>query len=132
MGSRSRLTSTAGRDTDAILAAAAAGDIKALVVGGVEVDDLADPAAALAALDAVDFLVSLEVRASAVTERADVILPVAPMAERSGSFVNWEGRLRPFDKVLTSSALNDIRVLAGISEELGPAARLPDRRRGSG
>jgi NADH-quinone oxidoreductase subunit G len=98
--------------------AATAGDIKALVVGGVEVDDLSDPAAGLDALEAVDFLVSLEVRASAVTERADVILPVAPMAERSGSFVNWEGRLRRFDKVLTSSALNDVRVLAGISEEL--------------
>lgn len=113
------VTSTPGRDTDAIIAAATSGDLKALVVGGVEVDDLANPAAALEALDSVDFLVSLEVRASAVTERADVILPVAPMAERSGTFVNWEGRLRPFEKVLESSALSDIRVLAGISEEFG-------------
>ena len=58
-------------------------------------------------------------RASEVTRRADVVLPVAPMAERNGTFVNWEGRLRPFEQVLESSALTDIRVLAGIAEELG-------------
>lgn len=110
--------SLAGRDTGGILAAATSGDLAALVVGGVEVDDLPDPAAAVEALDAVGFLVSLEVRSSAVTERADVVLPVAPMVERSGSFVNWEGRVRGFDQVLDSSALNDIRVLAGIAEEL--------------
>ena len=39
--------------------------------------DLPDPAAALAALDAAPFVVSLELRASEVTERADVVLPVA-------------------------------------------------------
>src|SRR5689334_21673897 len=43
---------TAGRDTDAILAAVTAGDLDALVVGGVELDDLADPAAARAAVSA--------------------------------------------------------------------------------
>ena len=89
------------------------------MVGGVELDDLADPAAARAAVDAADFVVSLEVRASAVTERADVVLPVAPIAERAGTFVNWEGRLRPFEQVLDSTALTDIRVLAGIADELG-------------
>ena len=113
------LPAIAGRDTDAMLAAAEAGELGALVVGGVEVADLSDPAAALRALDRVGFVVSLEVRGSAVTERADVVLPVAPIAERSGSFVNWEGRLRPFTRVLDTNALTDIRVLAGIAEELG-------------
>jgi NADH-quinone oxidoreductase subunit G len=113
------LPSIPGRDTDGILAAARAGEVTALVVGGVEVDDLADPLGATRALEAVDFLVSLEVRHSAVTERADVVLPVAPIAERSGAFVNWEGRVRPFERVLDTNALTDIRVLAGIAEELG-------------
>ena len=112
------LPSAAGRDTDQMLAAAATGDLRALVVGGVEVDDLADPALALEALHRVDFLVSLEVRKSAVTELADVVLPVATPEEKAGAFVNWEGRLRPFPAVINSSALTDIRVLAGISEEL--------------
>ena len=112
------VASTPGRDTAGILAAAAAGDLKALVVGAVDVDDLPDRAAALAALDAVDFLVSLEVRASEVTRRADVVLPVAPAPEKAGSFVTWEGRVRPFPAVLDSPALPDVRVLAGIAEEL--------------
>ena len=66
----------------------------ALLVGGVELDDLPDPAAALAAIDAAPFVVSLELRHSAVTERADVVFPVAPVAEKAGTFVNWEGRPR--------------------------------------
>ncbi|MGI8576845.1 MAG: NADH-quinone oxidoreductase subunit G [Nocardioidaceae bacterium] len=115
---RDVVPSLPGRDTNEIIAAAAAGELKALVVGGVEVDDLSDPALALRALDQVDFLVSLEVRESAVTQRADVVLPVASMPERAGSFVNWEGRLRPFEAVLDSSALTDVRVLSGISDEL--------------
>ncbi len=113
------LSSTPGRDTDAILAAAASGSLRGLLVGGVEIDDLADSAVAKRALEAVDFSVSLEIRRSAVTEMADVVLPVAPIEERAGAFVNWEGRVRPFDSVLSSSALPDLRVLAEIAEELG-------------
>ena len=108
------------RDTDGMLAAAASGDLGALVVAGVDVDDLADPAAALAALRAAGFVVSLELRRSAVTELADVVLPVAPVAEKSGSFVTWEGRVRPFPRVLQGSgAIPDVRALAGIADELG-------------
>jgi NADH-quinone oxidoreductase subunit G len=92
------------------------------VVGGVELDDLPDPQAALAAIDAVPFLVSLEIRASSVSERADVVFPVAAAAEKAGTFVNWEGRLRPFDIVLDhSNQLPDLRVLAGVAEQLRPA-----------
>ncbi|WP_269303789.1 NADH-quinone oxidoreductase subunit G [Aeromicrobium sp. HA] len=114
------LPDEAGLDTDAIIAAAAAGELGALVVGGVDLDDLADPSAAREALRVVDFVVSLEVRESAVTALADVVLPVAPPVEKAGTFVNWEGRPRPFAKVLIDSpALPDVRVLAGIAEELG-------------
>jgi NADH-quinone oxidoreductase subunit G len=109
-----------GRDTDGILAAAASGELGALVIGGVDLDDLADPAAARAAVAASRFVVSLELRASAVTQLADVVLPVAAVAEKSGSFVNWEGRVRSFGKVLDGSkAIPDVRALAGIAEELG-------------
>ena len=109
-----------GRDGNAIIAAAAAGELTALVVGGVDPVDLPDPAAAAAALEAADFVVSLEVRASAVSKRADVVFPVAPVAEKAGTFVDWEGRVRPFDKVLRDAgALPDLRVLAGVSDEMG-------------
>jgi NADH-quinone oxidoreductase subunit G len=112
----------AGRDGDAILAAAASGELGGLLVGGVELDDLADPAAARAAVRAAGFVVSLELRESDVTALADVVLPVAPPAEKSGSFVSWEGRVRPFPKALAGgNALPDVRVLAGVAEEMGVA-----------
>jgi NADH-quinone oxidoreductase subunit G len=113
-----------GRDAASIVQAAEAGTLRALVVGGVDPDDFADPAAALAALESV-FLVSLEVRHSAVTERADVVLPVAPVAEKAGSFLNWEGRTRTFEQVLLeSNAMSDMRVLSMLSEAMGTPIRL--------
>jgi NADH-quinone oxidoreductase subunit G len=108
-----------GRDTSAILAAAAGGTLGGLVVGGVEPRDLPDPAAARAALAAAGFLVSLEVRESEVTALADVVLPVAPPVERPGTFVTWEGRPRPFPQALTSTAMPDHRVLDALADELG-------------
>ncbi|WP_037912240.1 NADH-quinone oxidoreductase subunit G [Actinacidiphila yeochonensis] len=113
-----------GRDTGQILEAAAAGVLGALVVGGVEVADLPDPAAARAALDAVGFLVSLEQRPSEVTERADVVLPVAAVVEKAGTFLNWEGRVRMFaaaikpDQATTRHQLPDARVLTMLADAL--------------
>src|SRR5699024_4229254 len=108
-----------GRDHEQILAAARNGELDALLVAGVERDDLPDPDAAVEAIEAAPFVVIVEVRASAVSERADVVLPVAAVAEKSGSFINWEGRPRPFGVVIDApNALSDVRVIAGISEEL--------------
>jgi NADH-quinone oxidoreductase subunit G len=116
----STVPQTVGRDGDAIVDAAASGELRALVVAGVDPADLPDPALAATALRRADFVVSLEIRASAVTAEADVVLPVAPVAEKAGLFVDWEGRVRPFDKVLRdSNALPDLRVLSGIADELG-------------
>ncbi len=112
------LPARAGRDTSAMIEDAASHKLGALLVGGVEIDDLPDPARAREALDAA-FVVSLEVRESEVTRAADVVLPVAPAVAKSGMFVNWEGRLRPFEVVVEEpGSLTDIRVLAGIAEEL--------------
>ncbi|WP_159233316.1 NADH-quinone oxidoreductase subunit G [Mycolicibacterium vanbaalenii] len=123
-----------GRDTAAILHAARHGELGALLVGGVELDDLPDPAAALAAIEAAPFVVSLELRTSAVTERADVVFPIAPVVEKAGSFVDWEGRLRPFEPSLHTSAVPDLRVLNFLADEIGvdlglrtPAAAADER-----
>ncbi|MBW0103338.1 NADH-quinone oxidoreductase subunit G [Pseudonocardia sp. KRD291] len=108
-----------GRDATAILEAAANGTLGGLVVGGVDPNDMADPQAALIALCEVGFLVSLEIRTSAVTELADVVLPVAPDAQRSGSYVNWEGRRREFGVALDASGvLPDCRVLDTLGVEM--------------
>ncbi|QZN85994.1 NADH-quinone oxidoreductase subunit G [Cellulomonas sp. C5510] len=114
-----QLPTEPGRDTSAILAAAADGTLGGLLVGGLEPRDLPDPAAARAALAAAGFVVSLEVRASEVTALADVVLPVAPPVERPGTFVSWEGRPRPFPQALTSTAMADHRVLDALADELG-------------
>ncbi len=109
-----------GRDTAGILSALAKGTLRGLVVGGVELDDLPDPALAREALAAAEVVVSLEVRESEITRMADVVLPVAPPVEKAGTFVTWEGRPRPFDQVLSvPGSLPDLRVLAGIAEEMG-------------
>ncbi|MGK5551548.1 NADH-quinone oxidoreductase subunit G [Actinomadura kijaniata] len=98
----------------------------ALLVGGVDPYDMPDPEAVLAALDATPFVVSLEQRPSAVTDRADVVLPVAAVAEKSGTFVDWEGRGRPFDVVLRSvGKMADLRVLDAIAGEMDVHLGLP-------
>jgi NADH-quinone oxidoreductase subunit G len=115
-----------GRDTDAMLAAAASGRLGALVVAGVDPADLADPTLAEEALDRVEFLVSFEVRRSAVARRADVVFPVAPVAEKAGTFLNWEGRLRTFPTALETTAMTDARVLDALAREMGFDLRCPD------
>ncbi|MDH6577664.1 NADH-quinone oxidoreductase subunit G [Kitasatospora sp. MAP5-34] len=123
-----------GRDTDQILATAAHGDLDALVVGGLDLDDLADPALAEEALARVPFVVALELRPSAVTEHADVVFPVAAVAEKAGTFLDWEGRVRMFEAALKPDQLmraqphSDVRVLNMLADALGHSLGLPDVR----
>jgi NADH-quinone oxidoreductase subunit G len=122
-----RPSSRPGRDTAGILAAVAKGALGAVLVGGVEIADLADPDAARCALSMAPFVVSLELRHSEATERADVVFPVASVAEKSGTFLNWEGRQRSFSVALQdSAALPDLRVLDAIAAEMGIGLGLPD------
>jgi NADH-quinone oxidoreductase subunit G len=121
------LPSEPGRDTAGILAAAAAGELGALVVAGVDPADLPDPAAALAALAMTPFIVSLELRVSAVTDRADVVLPVAAVVEKPGTFVDWEGRGGTFGAALPVPGVrSDLYVLGEIADEMDVHLGLPD------
>jgi NADH-quinone oxidoreductase subunit G len=117
----------AGRDTLAQLAALQSGELQALVIAGVELADLPDPAAAAAALDQALFVVSLETRLSDAAHRADVVFPVALLEETAGTFVNWEGRALPVAQVLsrTRSPMTDIRVLQALAEALGRPGTVP-------
>ena len=117
-----RLPEGAGLDTEQMLAAAASGELGALVVSGVELADLADPAAARAALANEDlFVVSLEQRRSEISELADVVFPVALLEDQSGTFINWEHRVRPVAAINTqaSTAMTEVRVLAALADALG-------------
>jgi len=116
-----------GRDLTAILADTKAKKLKGLLVGGVDPTDAPDPALFLDALETAEFVVSLELRRSPVTDRADVVLPVAPAVEKGGTYLDWEGRARPFAPVLTGTgALPDLAVLDALAEEMDRPIRLPD------
>jgi NADH-quinone oxidoreductase subunit G len=94
-------------------------ELGAVLAGGIDPADFADPALAYTAFSAAGFVVSLEIRRSAVTEHADVVLPVAPSVEKAGRYVDWEGRRRPFDLTLVGTgALSDGQVLDALAEEL--------------
>ena len=124
---KSSLPGTPGRDTTAILAAALDGELGALVVAGVDPADLPDPAAALQAIEMAPFVVSLELRASAVTDRADVVFPVAAVAEKAGTFVNWEGRGGSFEAALrVPEVRTDLYVLGAIADQMDVHLGLPD------
>ncbi len=120
------LPSKPGRDTDQILEAAASGKLSGLVVAGVDPADLSDVRLAEHALDEVGFLVSLDLRNTAVTRRADVVLPVAPAVEKAGTFVNWEGRLRSFERILRTPAISDARALDALAAEFGVTLNCAD------
>jgi NADH-quinone oxidoreductase subunit G len=114
------LPSEVGRSTSQIIEAVNAGQIGGLIVGGVDPLDGDNSQATLAALD-----VSLEIAPSAVTERANVVLPVAAITEKSGSFLNWEGRPRSFDTAVSDSLnRSDLRILSMIAEEMGVSLNL--------
>jgi NADH-quinone oxidoreductase subunit G len=124
---KATLPAEPGRSTSALLAAAEAGELGALVIAGVDPADLPDPAAALRALDRTPFIVSLELRASAVTDRADVVFPVAAVAEKSGTFVNWEGRGGSFTAALSVPGIrSDLSVLGAVADEMDVHLGLPD------
>ncbi|THV40826.1 NADH-quinone oxidoreductase subunit G [Glycomyces buryatensis] len=108
-----------GRHAWQILQAAAEGELDALLIGGVDPYDFADAPAVEAALYAARFVVSLEIRHSAVTRVADVILPVAPVTDKDGAYFDWEGRLRTFEAVLESDLMSDHSVLNALSAAMG-------------
>jgi NADH-quinone oxidoreductase subunit G len=113
-----------GRNASQIIEAVNSGHIGALIVAGVDPLDSDNNGATLAALDKA-FVVSLEIAPSAVTERANVVLPVAAVTEKSGSFLNWEGRPRSFDAAVSDSLnRSDLRILSMIAEEIGTPLNL--------
>ncbi|HNT37503.1 MAG TPA: NADH-quinone oxidoreductase subunit NuoG [Rubrivivax sp.] len=71
--------------------------MKALLLLDVEpLLDAADAAAAKVALAASGLVVALSAWKDAAPEGADVLLPIAPFTETSGTFVNAEGRAQSF------------------------------------
>ncbi len=92
-----------GHDTAGILAAAAAGELQALILLGADpLSDFPDRALAKAALERVPFVVAVDTFLNESTRLADVVLPAAMFTERPGSTTNLEGRVTRLGQKITA------------------------------
>jgi len=70
---------------------------KAFILLNVEPElDMHDPQQAMAAMNAADMVVALSAYKHRASDYADVLLPIAPFTETSGTFVSTEGRAQSF------------------------------------
>jgi NADH-quinone oxidoreductase subunit G len=118
------LPTNVGRSTSEILEALNKEDeLDAVVIGGVDPMDIS--ADALGQL-LNTFVISLEISHSSVTAIADVVLPVAAVVEKRGSFADWQGSVREFDKAQADAlSRSDVRILTMLSRALGKSINLP-------
>jgi len=71
---------------------------KAYLLLGAEPElDCNDPAAAMRALQSADMVVAMSAYKHSALEYADVLLPIAPFSETSGTFISTEGRVQSFN-----------------------------------
>jgi NADH-quinone oxidoreductase subunit G len=118
---------------------------KAYLLLNAEVElDMHDPQQAISAMHAADMVVALSAYKHRAAEYADVMLPIAPFTETSGTFVSTEGRVqsfrgavkplgeaRPAWKVLR--VLGNLLQLPGFEQDTGEAVRdeiLPEGEKG--
>jgi NADH-quinone oxidoreductase subunit G len=85
--------------------------------------DCADPRTATKAMAAADMVVALAAYRSFAADYADVLLPVVPFSETSGTFVNCEGRMQSFNAVV--KPLGDARPAWKVLRVLGNLMSLP-------
>lgn len=95
-----------------------AGGLKAAVLLNVEPEDTATGQAAAAGLNQAEMVVTLSPFKTNLAF-SDVLLPISPFSETSGSFVNAEGRLQSFHAVVkplgdTRPAWKVLRVLGNL------------------
>jgi NADH-quinone oxidoreductase subunit G len=93
---------------------------KAYVLLNVEAElDTADSQQAMAAMRAADMVIAMSAYKSHALEYADVLLPIAPYTETSGTFVSNEGRVQSFKGAVkplgeTRPAWKVLRVLGNL------------------
>ncbi len=92
------------------------------LLAGVEAE-LDMGSAALAALEGAEFSVVLSAYRNATTERAHVMLPIAPFTETGGTFVSMEGRVQSFNAVVKGQG--DSRPGWKVLRMLGSVLELP-------
>ena len=110
----------AGKDTEAIRAALESGELKSLLLFGVDpLRDFPDTAAWQRALAAADHIVCFSTFENATTAIADVVLPLETHAEKDGTVTHPDGRLQRVRP--SASRPGDIRPNWGVLAELSLA-----------
>jgi NADH-quinone oxidoreductase subunit G len=100
------------------------GALKACLLMNVEPSfDASNPSAAIKALASADMVVALTSFKTAALDCADVLLPIAPFTETSGTFVNAEGRVQSFHGVV--KPLGDTRPAWKVLRVLGNMLGVP-------
>ena len=98
-------------------------DLEAILIGGVDPMDISPDAKVKLAKK---FIVSFEIRQSDITEIAQVVFPVATVVEKSGSFMDWQGKVRKFEAAVEQSLnRSDVRILSMLADEIGRPINLP-------
>lgn len=115
----------AARKAEHTIAAQIAQPKQAVMLLNVEPDmDVANGAAAIAALKQAQTVMAFSAYDSEVLrEVADVMLPITPFTETSGSLINMEGRLQSFHGVV--QAYGEARPLWKVLRVLGNVLELP-------
>jgi NADH-quinone oxidoreductase subunit G len=111
-----------GLDAAGMLAAAAAGEIDILVLLGADpLVDFPDPTLAKQAIDRAGVVVALDSFLTASSTLADVVLPAAMFAEKSGTTTNLEGRVTTVAQRVTQAGTSraDWMVAAELADLLG-------------
>jgi NADH-quinone oxidoreductase subunit G len=111
-----------GKSTEEIRAALESGELKSLVLFGVDpLRDFPDTSAWEAALTAADIVVCFSMHENATTAKADVVFPLETHAEKDGTVTHPDGRLQRVRP--SASRPGDIRpniqVLSELSTALG-------------
>jgi len=94
--------------------------LRAYLLLSVEAElDTHDPVAAMASINAAEFVVMMSPYKGKSLDYADVLLPIAPWTETSGTFINTEGRVQSFNAVVkplgeTRPAWKVLRVLGNL------------------
>lgn len=111
-----------GWDTRRILAGVDSGDIRALVLVGADpVNDMPDAAIASRAIEEAEYVVAVDLFLTDSNRHADVLLPAAGFAEKSGTVTNVEGRVQKVNQLLPppGQARSDWAIFDDIAARMG-------------
>ena len=94
------ISKTPGRDTQSILEGLDAGDVRGLLLVGADpLRDVPNPTMAESALEAAEYVVSIDMFLHDSNRSADVVLPAAGFAEKAGTVTNLEGRVQKLNQI---------------------------------